>query len=133
VNVGRDLEAYGALVLRIFLGVIYMAHAYLNLFVMGPAGAIGYQRALHIPLPEIGVWYLILAHGLGGLMLILGIMVRWAALANIPIIAGALWFVHLPQGFFIFGDKSGYEYVLLLLGATVAQALLGAGAFTLKK
>jgi len=79
------------------------------------------------------VWYLILAHGLGGLMLILGIMVRWAALANIPIIAGALWFVHLPQGFFIFGAKNGYEYVLFLLGATVAQALLGAGAFTLKK
>ncbi len=110
---GRDLEAYGALVLRIFLGVIYLAHAYLHLFVMGPAGAIGYQRALHIPLPEIGEWYLILAH--------------------VPIIAGALWFVHLPQGFFIFGTKNGYEYVLLLLGATVAQALLGAGAFTLKK
>ena len=130
---GRGLEAYGALVLRVFLGVIYMAHAYLSLFVMGPAKAIDYQRAMHIPLPEIGVWYLILAHGLGGLMLILGIMVRWAALANIPIMAGALWFVHLPQGFFIFGGKNGYEYVLFLLGATIAQALLGAGAFTFKK
>ncbi|HYS93417.1 MAG TPA: DoxX family membrane protein, partial [Candidatus Acidoferrales bacterium] len=64
---GRGLEAYGALVLRIFLGVIYMAHAYLALFVMGPAKAIDYQRALHIPLPEIGAWYLIFAHGLGGL------------------------------------------------------------------
>ena len=46
---------------------------------------------------------------------------------------GALWFVHLPQGFFIFGAKDGYEYVLFLLGATIAQVLLGAGAFTLKK
>jgi len=132
--VGRGgLEAYGALVLRLFLGVVYIAHAYLALVVMGPAKAIDYQRALHIPLPEIGVWYLILAHGVGGLLLLLGVLVRWAALANVPVMAGALWFVHLPQGFFIFGGKNGYEYVLLLLGATIAQALLGPGAFTLKK
>jgi putative oxidoreductase len=132
--VGRGgLEPYGALVLRLVLGVIYIAHAYLALVVMGPAKAAEYQRAIHIPLPEIGVWYLIAAHGLGGILLILGLLVRWAALANIPVIAGALWFVHLQQGFFIFGSKIGYEYVLVLLGATIAQALLGAGAFTLRK
>ena len=127
------LEPYGALVLRLVLGVIYIAHAYLALVVMGPAKAAEYQRAIHIPLPEIGVWYLIAAHGLGGILLILGLLVRWAALANIPVIAGALWFVHLQQGFFIFGSKIGYEYMLVLLGATIAQALLGAGAFTLRK
>jgi putative oxidoreductase len=132
--VGRGgLEAYGALVLRVVLGVIYIAHAYLALFVMGPAKAIEYQRAIHIPLPEIGAWYLIVAHGLGGILLILGIMVRWAALANIPIMAGALWFVHLKQGFFVLSGKNGFEYTFVLLGATIAQALLGAGAFTLKK
>ena len=127
------LEPYGALVLRLVLGVIYIAHAYLALVVMGPAKAVEYQRALHIPLPEIGVWYLIMAHGLGGVMLFLGLLVRWAALANIPVMAGALWFVHLQQGFFVLGGKSGYEYVLVLLVATIAQALLGAGAFTLRK
>jgi putative oxidoreductase len=132
--VGRGgLEPYGALVLRLVLGVIYISHAYLALVVMGPAKAAEYQRAIHIPLPEIGVWYLIAAHGLGGILLILGLLVRWAALANIPVIAGALWFVHLQQGFFIFGSKIGYEYMLVLLGATIAQALLGAGAFTLRK
>ena len=127
------LEAYGALILRLVLGVIYIAHAYLALFVMGPARTIEYQRAIHVPLPEISAWYLIVAHGLGGILLILGIMVRWAALANIPVMAGALWFVHLKQGFFILSGKSGFEYVFVVLGATIAQALLGAGAFTLKK
>ena len=127
------LEPYGPLVLRVVLGVVYIAHAYLALVVMGPAKAAEFQRAMHIPLPEIGVWYLIAAHGLGGIMLILGLLVRWAALANIPIMAGALWFVHLQQGFFILGGKLGYEYVLVLLGATIAQALLGAGALTLRK
>jgi putative oxidoreductase len=132
--VGRGgLEPYGALVLRVVLGVVYIAHAYLALVVMGLAKAVEYQRAMHIPLPEIGVWYLIVAHGLGGILLILGLLVRWAALSNIPIMAGALWFVHDKQGFFILDNKIGYEYVLVLLGATIAQALLGAGAFTLKK
>jgi putative oxidoreductase len=126
-------EAYGALVLRVVLGAIYVAHAYLALVVMGVGEAIAYQRAHHIPLPEIGAWYLIVAHGLGGILLILGVMVRWAALANIPVMAAAMWFVHLKQGFFMLDGKSGYEYVLVMLGATIAQALLGAGAFTLKR
>ena len=128
------LEAYGTLVLRICLGVIYLAHAYLAVYKIGfPSGLIAYQRSAGIPLPELGAWYLLLAHGLGGILLILGILVRWAALANIPVMAGAIWFVHASQGFFIFAGKSGYEYPLFLLGATVAQVLLGPGAFTLKK
>jgi putative oxidoreductase len=129
-----NLEAYGALVLRIFLGVIYMAHAYLVIFKIGfPGGLIAFNRSVGIPLPEVAAWYLVLAQGLGGLLLVLGILVRWAALANIPVMVGAIWFVHAGQGFFIFGGKIGYEYTLFLLGATIAQALLGPGAFTLKK
>ncbi len=127
------LEPYGALVLRLALGAVYVAHAYLVLVVVGPAKAVEFHRAMHTPVPEIGVWYLIVAHGLGGILLIMGLLVRWAALANIPIMACALWFVHLQQGFFILGGKSGYEYVLVVLGATIAQVLLGAGAFTLRK
>ena len=126
------MESYGATVLRVFLGVIYVMHAYLAAFVYGPGGMIALQTAKGVPFPEIGTWYLIVAHGLGGTCLILGILVRWAALVNIPIMAGALFLVHLKQGFFA-GKESGYEYVLLVLGATIAQAFLGAGAFTLRK
>ena len=126
------MESYGTTVLRVFLGVIYVMHAYLAAFVYGPSGMAALQTAKGIPFPEIGTWYLIVAHGLGGICLILGILVRWAALVNIPIMAGALFLVHLKQGFFV-GKESGYEYVLLVLGATIAQALLGAGAFTLRK
>jgi putative oxidoreductase len=129
---GGGMGSYGATVLRIFLGVIYIMHAYLAAFVFGPRGMAAYQAAKGIPFPEIGTWYVIVAHGLGGICLILGILVRVAALVNIPIMAGALVFVHLKQGFFM-GKDGGYEYALLVLGATIAQALLGAGAFTLRK
>jgi len=126
------MESYGATVLRVFLGIIYIMHAYLVVFVFGPRGMAAYQAAKGIPFPEIGTWYVIVAHGLGGICLILGILVRVAALVNIPIMVGALVFVHLKQGFFM-GKDGGYEYALLVLGATIAQALLGAGAFTLRK
>lgn len=126
------MEGYGALALRVTLGAIFLMHAYLGLFVMGPEGSAKYFIEAHIPFPQLGAWYVILAHGLGGIGLILGVLARWAALANIPVMAGALYFVHLKQGFFM-TPQGGYEYPLLVLGATVAQALLGPGSFTLKK
>jgi putative oxidoreductase len=126
------MESYGATVLRLALGAIYVMHAYLGAFVYGPAGMASFQRSQGLPFPEVGAWYVILAHGLGGLALILGVLVRWAALVNIPIMAGALFVVHLRQGFFM-SREGGYEYVLLVLAATIAQALLGAGAFTFRK
>ena len=129
---GGGMESYGAMVLRVFLGVVYVMHAYLAAFVYGPHGMAAFQRAHGLPFPEIGAWYVIVAHGLGGLCLIVGLLVRWAALINIPIMAGAVFAVHLKQGFFMSKD-GGYEFALLVLGATAAQALLGAGAFTLRK
>jgi len=129
---GGGMESYGATVLRLFLGVVFVMHAYLAAFVFGPQGMVAYQTAKGIPFPGIATWYLIVAHGLGGICLLLGVLVRWAALANIPVMAGALFFVHLKQGFFM-GREGGYEYALLVLGATIAQALLGSGAFTLKR
>jgi putative oxidoreductase len=44
---------------------------------------------------------------------------------------GALLFVHLKNGFWAF--KNGYEYVLVLLIATLAVAMIGGGALTLKR
>ena len=129
---GGGIESYGATVLRIFLGVIYIMHAYLAAFVYGPHGMTVFQRAQGLPFPEIGTWYVILAHGLGGICLILGVLVRGAALVNIPIMAGALFAVHVKQGFFM-GKDGGYEYVLLVLAVTLALVFLGPGALALRR
>jgi putative oxidoreductase len=129
---GASLESYGATVLRIALGVIFVMHAYYALFEVGPRGAVALLRSLSLPAPGIGAWYLILAHGLGGVLLILGVVTRWAALANLPIMAAAFFLVHLRHGFFI-GRGEGYEYVLLVLAATLAQVFLGPGALALRR
>jgi putative oxidoreductase len=131
---------YGATVLRVVLGAIFLMHAYLALVVFTPAGTAAYNAKLGIPLPAVAAWFTILAHGIGGIMLILGLWTRFAAAANLIVMLGALFFVHLNQGFFIQGvlvdgkpQAAGYEYVLTLVGASIAQILLGGGALALTR
>lgn len=125
------MHQYGAMLLRLILGIVFIMHAYLALFVFGPSGMIQYQIKNNIPFPQLATWYLILAHGLGGILLVLGVLTRWAALANVPVMLGAVFFVHWSKGFWVF--NGGYEYALVLAVASVAQALLGPGAFTLRR
>ena len=134
------MSQYGATVLRLFLGVTFVMHAYLAFVIYTPAGAAAFNAKMGIPLPEVAAWFTILAHGLGGLMMILGLWTRWAALANLPVMLGALVFVHLSQGYFLKGvlvgsapQAAGYEYVLLIVGATLAQVLLGGGALAITR
>jgi putative oxidoreductase len=125
------MAPYGAMLLRLILGIVYVMHAYLALAVLGPARMIDDQVKYGVPFPEIATWYLVVAHGLGGIFLVLGIFPRWAALANVPAMLGALYFVHLKKGFW--AHEGGYEYVLVLLVASVAVAMIGGGALSLRR
>ena len=128
------MASYGALLLRLILGVVYIMHAYLALVVFGPAGMIAYQAKAGVPFPELATWYLFLAHGLGGIFLVLGIYTRWAALVNVPAMLGAIIFVHLNNGFWAHQrPDAGYEYPLVLLVASLAAAMIGGGALALKR
>lgn len=127
------MAAYGATLLRLILGIVYIMHAYLAVVVFGPAGMIDYQAKHGVPFAEIGTWYLIVAHGLGGIFLVLGLFTRWAALANVPVMVGALLFVHLKNGFWAHSRPSGYEYVLVLAVVSLAVAMIGGGALTLRR
>jgi len=129
----------GLAVLRVTLGVIFVMHGYLGLAVIGPVGLGQYTARMGYPAalgPAFG-WYLILAHSVGGILLILGLWTRWAALAQVPIMASAFFLHHLRQGFFLTGIvvdaargvaiAGGYEYTLLVLAATVTLVLAGGG------
>lgn len=125
------MASSGAMLLRLILGTVYVMHAYLALVVFGPSGMVADQLKAGVTFPEIATWYLILAHGLGGIFLVLGIYPRWAALANVPVMLGAIVFVHAKNGFW--ASQNGYEYPLVLLVATVAAAMIGGGALSLKR
>ena len=134
------MKAYGPTVLRIMLGAIFVMHAYLALFEYTPTGFAAFSGKLGVPLPAVAAWFTIIAHGVGGLMMILGLWTRLAALVNLVVVLGALGFVHLQQGFFIHGvlvdgkaQAAGYEYVLTLAGVTIASVLSGGGAAALTR
>jgi putative oxidoreductase len=121
---------YAALILRIALGLVFLAHAGLKVFVFTPAGAAQFFGSLGLP---PGLAYLtIAAETAGGIALILGLYTRWVSLALIPILLGAIAFVHGPAGFFFNNPNGGWEYLAFWIAALVAQALLGDGALAVR-
>jgi len=67
------MTAYGPTLLRLVLGALYVMHAYLILFTFGTAGWVGFATRYGVPLPKVLVWFVVLAHGLGGAALIIGL------------------------------------------------------------
>jgi len=121
---------YAALVLRVTLGALFLAHAGLKLFVFTPAGTAKFFGSLGFP-PELA-YVIMTVEVLSGVALILGVWTRYAALAGIPILLGAIFTVHGAAGFFFTNPKGGWEYPAFWAIALVAQALLGDGAFALR-
>ena len=121
---------YAALVLRVTLGALFLAHAGLKLFVFTPAGTAKFFGSLGFP-PELA--YLVMTvEVLSGISLILGLWTRYAALAGIPVLLGAIFTVHGAAGFFFTNPKGGWEFPAFWAIALIAQSLLGDGAFALR-
>jgi putative oxidoreductase len=121
---------YAALILRVTLGILFLAHAGLKIFVFTPAGAAQFFGSLGLP-PALA-YLTMLAEVAGGIALILGFYARWVALALIPILLGAIVTVHGPAGFFFTNPKGGWEFLAFWIAALLAQALLGEGALALR-
>src|SRR5471030_723388 len=87
---------YGALLLRIALGALFLAHGLLKLLVHKPAGTVAYFRSLGLP----GfVGYLTMAAEIGGgTLLILGVATSIVALALVPLMLGTIYMVHGSNG-----------------------------------
>lgn len=121
---------YAALLLRVTLGALFLAHAGLKFFVFTPAGAAKFFGSVGLP-GELA--YLVIAvEVVVGVTLILGLFTRYAALAGVPILVGAIITVHAANGFFFTNPHGGWEYPAVWAVALVAQALLGDGAFALR-
>jgi putative oxidoreductase len=120
---------YAVLLLRLALGVLFLAHAGLKIFVFTPAGTAHFFGSLGLP-PALAyvtiVWELAAA-----VALILGLWPRLAALAAIPILLGAIISVHAAAGCFFTDPNGGWEFPALWIFGLLAVALTGDGAFAL--
>ncbi|UPY38951.1 DoxX family protein [Sediminicoccus sp. KRV36] len=120
---------YGALALRVALGVLFLAHAGLKIFVFTPAGTVGFFGQLG--LPAFVAYATIAAEVAGGAALILGVWTRLVAVALAPVLLGTIVLVHGAKGFFFTAAGRGWEFPAFWALALVVQALLGDGAHAL--
>lgn len=131
----------GLLVLRIALAVVFFAHGGNKLFGLfgGPGvgpGGLSTSSAFFESLGLHPAFLLAVIDGVlelaGSVLLALGFLTRWAALALAVSMGIAIWKVHLAWGFFLnwtgAADRgNGLEYALILCLALVALALTGGG------
>jgi putative oxidoreductase len=124
-----QLRSYGVLLLRVALGVMFLAHSivYMLLTLTLPETA---KFFVSIGLPAWLAYATFLAEALGGILLILGIQTRWVALVLLPILIGATW-AHAGNGWLFASENGGWEYPLYLFVLCIAQAMLGDGAYAL--
>jgi len=121
---------YAALVLRIALGTMFIAHAMLKILVFTPQGTVGFFSSLGVPgwlaYPTMAIELV------GGVMLIFGIKTKTIALALIPVLVGTIVLVHGEKGWMFANEGGGWEYPLFLIMALIVQSLLGSGAYSLQ-
>lgn len=119
---------YAALVLRLSLGTMFVAHALLKLVVFTLPGTVQFFQSIGLPGPL--AYAVFAAELVGGLLLIAGVGTRWVAAALVPVLLGATW-AHVGNGWLFSGPNGGWEYPAFLTVAAVVQALLGNGAYAL--
>lgn len=121
---------YAALVMRLSLGILFLAHFGLKFFVFTPAGTAKFFASLGLP---GGLAYLTMAVELiSAIALILGIYTRIVAVVLIPVLLGAIVTVHGPAGFFFTNPNGGWEFPAFWIVGLIVLALTGDGKFALK-
>lgn len=129
--------AYAALVLRVFMGVMFVAYGFqINTLGYSPTAFARYIVPVGYPALLGFIIILVEVFGeamvvLGGLMLVLGLWSRWVALAALPILIGAI-LEHLPNGWVFSNLHGSWSCPAFWTAALIVQILLGDGAYALK-
>ena len=76
-------------------------------------------------IPSFIIHYIVIAHLCGGILLAAGLLTRFAAIIQIPIIIGAIFTVHLKEG--LFQVSQNLEFTILLLFILILLSLCGSG------
>lgn len=128
------IKTHGDLALdlvRMYLGigliikaVYFMNHSDYLLHLMDGMGSLWFA-------PAILVHYVVLAHLVGGLCLLLGLFTRTAAILQLPILVSALFYVHLPNMVASVEARQSAEFAGLVLFLLALLSIYGAGRWSL--
>ncbi|AXB41549.1 DoxX family protein [Amycolatopsis albispora] len=121
----------GLLVLRLAIGVVFIAHGWGDAAQDGGAAAnVENYREAGIPLPELSAWFGAYLQLVGGILVLLGALTRLVCAGFAVIMAGALIFVHAGEPLVLTPDGSGSGFAFIMLAASLALLGTGAGRFS---
>jgi putative oxidoreductase len=127
ITTNQDLAA---LITRLALGVMFLAHGLLKVLVFTLPGTAQFFDSIGFP-----GWMAYIvgpAEVLAGVALIAGFYSRWAALASLPILIGAV-VPHWANGWLFSAPNGGWEYPVFLIAIAVAVFFQPADRFSVKQ
>jgi putative oxidoreductase len=130
-SVTRASAAHGALLLRLTLGSLFIAHLYWKVAVYPGGLERWWSNFATNGYPWFVPWYVVSAELAGALFLIPGIAVRWVSLYALPMMIGAAHFWAVRNGFWFVA--AGAELPVLWGVLLVLQFLIGSGPYALKR
>ncbi|HSN85850.1 MAG TPA: DoxX family protein [Thermoanaerobaculia bacterium] len=134
-------EDVGMLIVRLTLGLVMFPHGAQKL--LGWFGGPGFAGAMQfftskVGLPAVVAFLVILAEFFGAIALISGFLGRVGAFGVLCVMLGAIFKVHLENGFFMNWYNNpqqgeGYEYHLLAIGMALAILVKGSGSLSIDR
>jgi putative oxidoreductase len=121
---------YAALLLRLTLGALFIAHLYWKFFLLPGGLHRWWSNFAANGYPWFVPWYAISAEFVGALLLIPGIYTRWVCIYAMPLMIGAAQYWLVRKGFYFTG--AGCELPVAWTIMLIVQAMLGDGPFSVK-
>ncbi|MCA9508547.1 MAG: DoxX family protein [Myxococcales bacterium] len=110
--------------LRIYLGIGLILKGLQFLF--NHQLATEYMNRLSLPFFDfLSIHLIVVIHLAGGFLLAIGLITRIAALIQVPLLFGAIFFVHMQQG--LFSKEQSLEFVILVLFLLLIFSVYGGG------
>src|SRR6185436_11206215 len=133
-------DSVGLFLVRVALGIVMFPHGAQKLLGWfgghGPAWTMDFfTQRLGIAAPLVVL--VIIAESFGALGLIVGFLGRIGAFGILCVMLGAIYTIHLKNGFFMdwynTGQGEGFEYHLLAIGMCLAVLVQGSGRFSVDR
>ncbi len=128
----QDAVDLALLVFRCALGAVMLAHGWNHIWGGGKIqGTAGWFGSLGMKPGIAHAWLASITELAAGASLVLGLLVPLGGAGIVGTMTVALIINHRGNGFFIFRPGEGWEYVMVLIAAGFAIAVLGGGGWSL--
>src|SRR3989344_3484842 len=125
-------QGLGLFFVRLAVGIVFLVHGVGKLLNAGPiplglSAFSGFLESLGVPAASFAGLLVALIETVGGLLILLGLWTRMAALGTAIVTFVAFFLVHVSKGFSI--ANGGYEFILVLFLCSLALLFGGSGDY----